>query len=573
MKYINRIKIQYFRSIYKLDIKEISPSMTVFTGKNDTGKSNVLRALNLFFNNEVDPNDKLNFDRDFSKIRNKQITESSKERKLISIEIEFNNPGTYSTLEKTFTYRKSWDRYGKLVENEWKKGVSDKGKGAANKFLNSIEYIYIPAIKDKNTFFDLLQRLKSSLPKPKSLEIEKFNNEIKTYGQELKEDLYKNINLKPSLSLPTSLNELFSSLDFIIDDEVVQTSLSQRGDGVRCRFIPAIINYIAKNDKSKRYIWGLEEPENSLEFAKALELNTTLEKLYSKHAQIFVTSHSPAFVGEIKEDSLKCIHLLVKNNERLIKDNVITRNLLTRLMLNPVGEELGYIKIQKELSDKLNENIKAVENQKQELNKLKETVENTTNKYILLVEGINDKKAIEVAWSKINNSDLPFFIHICYSSNQIRTLLARDELCKLHPDKVFIGMFDFDNAFSDWDGLRDKTWAVKEQDEKIGLLKKNKTCNKYAFLLPIPDFRNNIASKSWGNNSLLELELLFNDNIVLNIGKATKKKITGGTEVWNITDNVKNNIFDSLKKIKKEDFEEFKKIFNIINKIQQGEYQ
>lgn len=573
MKYINRIKIQYFRSIYKLNIKDISTSITVFTGKNDTGKSNILRALNLFFNNEVDPNDKLDFDRDFSKIRNKQIKESSKERKLISIEIEFNNPGTYSTLEKTFTYRKSWDRYGKLVESEWKKGVSENGKRNANKFLNSIEYIYIPAIKDKNTFLDLLQRLKSSLPKPQTLEIEKFNNEIKTYGQELKDDLYKNINLKPSLSLPTSLNELFSSLDFIIDDDIVQTSLSQRGDGVRCRFIPAIINYIAKNDTSKRYILGLEEPENSLEFAKALELNATLENIYSKYAQIFVTSHSPAFVGDIKENSLKYIHLLAKDSEKSIQDTVITNNLLSKLMLNPVSEELGYIVLQKELSDKLNENIKLLEQKQKDLEHLQETIENTTNKHIILVEGITDKILLETAWNKLYNSTIPFFIHTCFCANQIRTLLSQNELCKINSNKTFIGIFDFDSAFSQWNGLSSKTWKEKEVDEKFGLLKKEDGCEKYAFLLPIPDFRADYASKNWGDDSMLEIELLFKDEIIDKYGKASKHIIPGGVQCWNITGTTKNNIANNISKLKQEDFEEFKKIFDILNKIQSGVYQ
>lgn len=572
MKYINRIKIKYFRSIYNLDIKDISSSLTVFTGKNDTGKSNILRALNLFFNNEIDPNDKLDFNRDFSKIRNKQIAESSKERKLISIEIEFNNPGSYRTLEKTFTYRKSWDRYGKLVESDWKKGVTEKAKGSANKFLNSIEYIYIPAIKDKNTFSDLLQRLKASLPKPQTLEIEKFNNEIKTYGVELKNDLRKNIGLEPTLSLPTSINELFSSLDFIIGDGIVETSLSQRGDGIRCRFIPAIINYIAKNNSTKRYIWGLEEPENSLEFAKALELSNTLEQTYSQKAQIFVTSHSPAFVGEIKENSSKCIHLLIKNEKKLIENKVITRNILSNVMLDTVSEELGYIQLQKGLANKMKEHIELLEKTKKELDKLKENIENTQNKYILLVEGVTDKKLIEKAWNMLHKGcALPFFIHICYSTSQIRTLLSQESLETLYPNKVFIAMFDFDAAYSDWNGL--KKWDIKENDEKKGLLKKSKKGEKYAFVLPIPDSRTDIASKEFSNTSMLEIELLFNDQVIAQYGKATTKKITGGSEVWNITNNTKKNIGENLNNLRKEDFEEFRKIFDLIKKIQSGVYK
>ena len=44
------IEIQYFRSIYQMKIRDVE-SINVITGKNDAGKSNILKALNLFFNN------------------------------------------------------------------------------------------------------------------------------------------------------------------------------------------------------------------------------------------------------------------------------------------------------------------------------------------------------------------------------------------------------------------------------------------------------------------------------------------------------------------------------------------
>lgn len=47
---IEKIEIQYFRSIYRIVITGVG-NINVITGKNDVGKSNVLRALNLFFNN------------------------------------------------------------------------------------------------------------------------------------------------------------------------------------------------------------------------------------------------------------------------------------------------------------------------------------------------------------------------------------------------------------------------------------------------------------------------------------------------------------------------------------------
>lgn len=72
MKYINQIRIKYFRSIYSVAFDTISDTLTVFTGGNDVGKSNVLRALNLFFNDETDVDEEIIFERDFSKIRKKK---------------------------------------------------------------------------------------------------------------------------------------------------------------------------------------------------------------------------------------------------------------------------------------------------------------------------------------------------------------------------------------------------------------------------------------------------------------------------------------------------------------------
>ena len=42
---IEKIEIQYFRSIYRTIITGVE-DINVITGKNDVGKSNILRALN-----------------------------------------------------------------------------------------------------------------------------------------------------------------------------------------------------------------------------------------------------------------------------------------------------------------------------------------------------------------------------------------------------------------------------------------------------------------------------------------------------------------------------------------------
>lgn len=62
---IKYIKIKNFRSIVDMTIK--ADKMNVFVGLNDAGKSNVLKALNLFFNGETEPGAVFTFETDYSK--------------------------------------------------------------------------------------------------------------------------------------------------------------------------------------------------------------------------------------------------------------------------------------------------------------------------------------------------------------------------------------------------------------------------------------------------------------------------------------------------------------------------
>lgn len=56
---IKRIEISNFRSIQKIAID--CARLQVIVGNNDAGKSNILRALNLFFNHETNPGENLIF--------------------------------------------------------------------------------------------------------------------------------------------------------------------------------------------------------------------------------------------------------------------------------------------------------------------------------------------------------------------------------------------------------------------------------------------------------------------------------------------------------------------------------
>src|SRR3954465_11636883 len=88
MRLLANIRIRNFRSVESVEID--ATNLTAFLGANGSGKSNILRALNLFFNGEPDPGQALDISRDYHrpwrKIPNKTI----------EVEVDFELPSVFS---------------------------------------------------------------------------------------------------------------------------------------------------------------------------------------------------------------------------------------------------------------------------------------------------------------------------------------------------------------------------------------------------------------------------------------------------------------------------------------------
>jgi AAA15 family ATPase/GTPase len=170
---ISKIDIEYYRSLKKVTIRNVN-HLNIFSGKNDIGKSNVLKALDTFFNKaQVSFNDDYNKDR-LSEVRKDSI----KGKQYIKIILEIKNPGNYKTLPETFSIIKSWDREGNLINGykdnfdtliKQKKLASDKVKIARRtltQLLNKIRFTYVPAIRDEHFFSYLLNKLQETIFSP-----------------------------------------------------------------------------------------------------------------------------------------------------------------------------------------------------------------------------------------------------------------------------------------------------------------------------------------------------------------------------------------------------------------------
>ncbi len=296
---LKKVRIKNFRSIIDETIE--FDRFNIFVGFNDSGKSNVLKALNLFFNGKTENTHEFNFDRDYSQ---KGITGQGKAKEII-IELDLLVPNNFSE-KGVKTWKKVWRRDGLFSDNlkdlfkEYSKCVT---------LFNRIIFEYIPAVKSSDYFQDLLLKLYYSM-------IQSANNALatmnKSYSSTLKsltiglsDNIKKQLNILSTVQMPDELSILFRNMKISTKDNYVHNiDLDYRGDGIKARHIPSILLSITRNVKTNRqknsidytYIWGYEEPENGVEFSACQKLAEELYG-YNNEIQILLTTHSPAIYG------------------------------------------------------------------------------------------------------------------------------------------------------------------------------------------------------------------------------------------------------------------------------------
>lgn len=304
---IASIKIRNFRSIrfFESDVQELN----IFVGPNDEGKSNVLRALDLFFNDGKRRGIDLNWDVDycaFAPARSRKAPE-------ILIEIEVEPPSGFKLAERV-RWRRAWRREGlNKDEISLADGRHLPRKTKIETFLRSIRFEYVPAIKSPEYFQDLMTSVHDMLEETVEAEVRSasgsFTKKINENTQPILEGVLDRLGLKSRIELPPNLRDIFSQLEFSSTSHGKVFSLSQRGDGVKVRHVPIILRWLAEQanhlsapGKPKtRTIWGYEEPENNVEIGRCFELaNDFLGD--SGEIQKFITTHSPVIYSVVKSD-------------------------------------------------------------------------------------------------------------------------------------------------------------------------------------------------------------------------------------------------------------------------------
>ncbi|MBT3068135.1 ATP-dependent endonuclease [Rhodoferax sp. U11-2br] len=297
---LENIRVKNFRSLR--DVPFDAKDLTVFVGCNDEGKSNLLRALDLFFNGDRRDGYVLNWQRDFC-----AFTKTPKNKApQIEITLTFKLPGTFN-LGESVLWKRVWRQEG-IYKDEIRlvSGKELPSRSKAYSFLKAIRYDYVPAIKGPEYFERILSAVYDMLDATVRNDIRTaaagFTTEIQRHTKGILADLEAQLGLKSEIELPTDLRQLFSELEFRSEVGGHRVGLSQRGDGVKVRHIPVILRWLA--DQANHLsapgkprvvtIWGYEEPENNLETRKCFEL-AEFFIANSSSVQTFLTTHSPVF--------------------------------------------------------------------------------------------------------------------------------------------------------------------------------------------------------------------------------------------------------------------------------------
>lgn len=143
-------------------------------------------------------------------------------------------------------------------------------------------------------------------------------------------DAFAGLTARPEFSWDKAVTfEIFGR-----DQYGVDTSLEQRGSGMRRLLMVAFFQYLAERSRKVGgdFIFAVEEPENCLHPGLQRELLASFRGLADEGYQIIVTSHAPVFVGGSPIGDLALV----------VRDGGVARAIQTPVLdLSDVARELG----------------------------------------------------------------------------------------------------------------------------------------------------------------------------------------------------------------------------------------
>jgi len=340
--------VSNYRSItnaYKLDLQNI----TILIGKNNEGKSNLIKALNLAmeivrfsgnFGRRIIPHQLYVWRDDFpvglqnkSKLKNKS-TEFRLDFKLNDEEIATFYEKVGSNINgdlSVYIKIKQDDTFSITVPKRGKNAtaLSSKIENISQFICDNISLQYIPAIRSESDAYDVISNIiESEFQQTEDEEYKKAQEYIEKYQKKKLKELSNRIKEPLAVFMPSiktvslSLEDRFSRKPFLrnknfevsIDDGVL-TSLSQKGDGVKSLTTMAILS----KTNAKNRVIIIDEPEAHLHPEAIHYLKKVLFDLAATN-QLIISTHNPIFVNRSSVSS----NIIVENHKATPAERIET---------------------------------------------------------------------------------------------------------------------------------------------------------------------------------------------------------------------------------------------------------
>lgn len=320
MNIISAIRIEGFRSIRSINVSGIK-NFTTFAGINNSGKSNVLRALNAFFNGKTDLGEELSVNDDYCR-----FDLSKKRKKTINVSITFDLPRNFKFRngleevkvlleDRSFEIEKRWHRQASSPAYFLNgKELSHDDRLKVDQFLQLINFRYIPnrvlpidIIRgEAQALRDVLVRRLKGRDREHDATFSTIRETSRVMIRQLSERLTKAVPGMgtASLSTPTSWSDIAFIFGYRFGQENFEVPDAVQGSGIQSMLMLETL-YLIDRGNFQRFgwnqaaIWAVEEPESSLHTSLEAQIAFFLSSIASdplNRIQVLSTTHSDLMI-------------------------------------------------------------------------------------------------------------------------------------------------------------------------------------------------------------------------------------------------------------------------------------
>ncbi|MCU1793462.1 MULTISPECIES: ATP-dependent nuclease [Pectobacterium] len=327
-------KVANYRSIYG-DFRIDCNGLITIVGPNNSGKTNILKAIKTFFSAKYNENS-YSIERDIPNLSSISQTSMSATFSLSEDDgdiythhkalfemldhsasrgnqtVSFTQvEGKYITPKEITLYltfskdngNPSYNVYKGLKRMVESNAFTSLERKFVDLLLSKFECIYVPSSKSVDELIEYLviPFLKKKTSEVISPLIEKITTELSSASNDINKKLASNgiSNIKIDFAIPDENPEkLLTRFDFKIND-TYKTSISEKGMGIQCLSVFSSFEWISneKFSSGTNCIWLIEEPESFLHPALYDNCNKILEEL-AESTNVFITTHALSFVNK-----------------------------------------------------------------------------------------------------------------------------------------------------------------------------------------------------------------------------------------------------------------------------------